>query len=64
MIEHCESFINLHYRSSLEPPTSVSKKWKMSEIPKSFNTDDYNKTELAKHIWVELCKMKDILIIN
>jgi hypothetical protein len=24
------------------------------------NTDDYNKTELAKHIWVELCKMKDI----
>ena len=44
MTEHCESFINLHYRSSLQPPTSVFKKWKMEEIPKSFNTDTYNKT--------------------
>jgi hypothetical protein len=44
MNKHCESFINLHYRSSLQPPTSVFKKWKMEEIPKSFNTDTYNKT--------------------
>ena len=44
MNKHCESFINLHYRSSLQPPTSVFKKWKIEEIPKSFNTDTYNKT--------------------
>ena len=43
MTEHCESFINLHYRSSLQQPTSVHKKWKMDDIPKSFNTEVYNK---------------------
>lgn len=43
MTEHCESFINLHYKESLKPPISVFNKWKIEEIPKSFNTDTYNK---------------------
>lgn len=60
MIEHCESFINLHYRSSLEPPTSVSKKWKMSEIPKSFNTDDYNK-KITKALQAEKQTFKELV---
>jgi len=46
MTEHCESFINMHYRDSLQSPSfkEMFKKWKMEQIPKSFNTDTYNKT--------------------
>ena len=60
MIEHCESFINLHYISSLQQPTSIHEKWKMDDIPKPFNTEAYNK-KITKALHAEKQPFKELV---